>query len=472
MPPHGQQQRHAQEHGGKAGVVGDQPDGAGAETADGKEPGRDQRGGVPADMDHERCRQDQPGGQHRPGARRRPSRCLGQRRAYQPHRAQRQDGPHPVGAPAGPSAIVAARGAVPRQDHHARHQGGHDDGHVDEEDPAPARRDQQPTQHRAAARGDPADPRPYPNRGAPLIRREHRQRQPQRGGHQHRGPGRLQHPAGDQHGQPRRHRAPQRRDAEHHEPGQEEFAAPDAVGGPPGGQQQRGQHDGVHVEDPRDVRQRRRGEVVLQRRERDVDHPQVEDGEELGRRHHRQHGPPPPAGFRLPGRLLIQTGGARCCCHVVHLRVHRLRLVAWPKVGTAAFAQRSGRRVRAAPPGERPERPASGRAGGGLILRHDAGRDAPPVADLDARVLRPRPDVAAAPTARWAACRPAPPFPFRPAGVDEEGRELPAERPGVCLLRSISYSTPSSPNRTVSSAGPPSRSSSSTTVTFVATPAS
>src|SRR6185312_4362400 len=76
-------------------------------------------------------------------------------------------------------------------------------------------------------------------------------------------------------------------------------------------------------------------------------------------------------------------------------------------------------------------RPVSGPAGGGLILRHDAGRDASPVADLDARALRPRPDVAAAPAARRAARRPAPPSRFRPAGVDEEGCELPAERPGV-----------------------------------------
>jgi hypothetical protein len=40
------------------------------------------------------------------------------------------------------------------------------------------------------------------------------------------------------------------------------------------------------------------------------------------------------------------------------------------------------------------------------------------------------------------------------------------------LLRSISYSVLPSPNRTVSSAGPPSRSSSSATVIFCAVPAS
>ena len=39
--------------------------------------------------------------------------------------------------------------------------------------------------------------------------------------------------------------------------------------------------------------------VVLQHREHDVDHPRVQDGEELRRPHHRQHGPPLPASFRL-----------------------------------------------------------------------------------------------------------------------------------------------------------------------------
>jgi len=42
-------------------------------------------------------------------------------------------------------------------------------------------------------------------------------------------------------------------------------------------QQQRRNHDGVHVEDPRDIRQRRWRKAVLQHRERDVDHPQVQD---------------------------------------------------------------------------------------------------------------------------------------------------------------------------------------------------
>ena len=301
MPLHGQQQRRAQEHGRKARVVGDQPGRTSTEGANGKEPGRDQGVGVTADVGHEHRRQDQPGGQYRPGTRRRPSRCLGQRRAHQPHRAQHQDRSHTVDAPAGPPAVAltAAHVAAPRQDRHACRQGGEDDGHIDQEDPAPARLDQQPAQHRAAAGGYRADSGPYPDRGAPLMGREHRQRKPQRGGHQHGGPGRLQRPAGDQRRQVRGHRASQRRDAEHHKPSQETLPAPDAVGGPPGGQQQRGEHDGIHIEDPRNIRQRCGSKVLLQRGQRDVDYPQIQDDKELSRRHHRQHCPPPPARFRL-----------------------------------------------------------------------------------------------------------------------------------------------------------------------------
>src|SRR5207247_7272389 len=100
-----------------------------------------------------------------------------------------------------------------------------------------------------------------------------------------------------------------------------------------------------------------------------------------------------------------------------------------------------------------PAGPASGPAGGGVILRHDAGRDAPPVADTDARVLRPRPDVAAAPAARGAARRPAPPSPSaRRAGRRKDANSR-RNALACCLPRSISDSTPSSPTRTAASAG-------------------
>ena len=64
-----------------------------------------------------------------------------------------------------PSMRLPARGSpgppgAPRQDRYACRQGGEDNGQVDEEDPAPARLDQQAAQHRAAASGDRADRRP------------------------------------------------------------------------------------------------------------------------------------------------------------------------------------------------------------------------------------------------------------------------------------------------------------------------
>ena len=54
-----------------------------------------------------------------------------------------------------------------------------------------------------------------------LACREHRQREPQCGGHQHSRPCRLHRPAADQRWQARGQRASQRRDAEHHQAGQE-----------------------------------------------------------------------------------------------------------------------------------------------------------------------------------------------------------------------------------------------------------
>src|SRR5262249_16485734 len=80
----------------------------------------------------------------------------------------------------------------------------------------------------------------------------------------------------------------------------------------------------------------------------------------------------------------------------------------------------------------------------------------PRAADRDALVFRPGLDVRAVLTAECGPPGPAPLPPPRLVGVLNEGRDLPAERIGVLLLRSISYSVAPSPNRTVSSAGPPS----------------
>src|SRR5262249_60575139 len=79
-----------------------------------------------------------------------------------------------------------------------------------------------------------------------------------------------------------------------------------------------------------------------------------------------------------------------------------------------------------------------------------------PAAGRGARVFRPGWDAGAVPAVDGGPPGRAPLPPPRLVGVLNEGRDLPAERIGVLLLRSISYSVAPSPNRTVSSAGPPS----------------
>src|SRR5689334_2037522 len=75
-------------------------------------------------------------------------------------------------------------------------------------------------------------------------------------------------------------------------------------------------------------------------------------------------------------------------------------------------------------------RSGSGSLGGVVLLGHARG-DTPTIADRDALVLRPGPDVRAALTAGRGPPRPAPRPPPGPARVLDERRELPAERRGV-----------------------------------------
>jgi hypothetical protein len=110
--------------------------------------------------------------------------------------------------------------------------------------------------------------------------------------------------------------------------------------------------------------------------------------------------------------------------------------------------------------------------GGGFVLFYHAGRDTPAAADSYALLVRPHPDIAGALTARAGTRRPAARPPASLTGVLNKGRQLLAERPGILLVQIDLILGATDPNRTVSSAGPPSRSSSSVTVTFVAIPAS
>src|SRR5215470_12489954 len=90
-----------------------------------------------------------------------------------------------------------------------------------------------------------------------------------------------------------------------------------------------------------------------------------------------------------------------------------------------------GRETDARPAGAAGYRRGSGSLGGGVVLLGHAGGDAPAVADRDALILRPGPDVRAALAAGRGPPGPAPRPPARLARALDEGRELPAERVGV-----------------------------------------
>jgi len=105
---------------------------------------------------------------------------------------------------------------------------------------------------------------------------------------------------------------------------------------------------------------------------------------------------------------------------------------------------------------------------GGFILLDNAGGDAAAAAERDAPVFRPGPDVRAALLAGGSPIRPVPLSSARLAGVLDVGGELLAESASVGGVQVDLVSVPPIPDRTVLSAGAPSRSSSRTTVIFVA----
>lgn len=96
--------------------------------------------------------------------------------------------------------------------------------------------------------------------------------------------------------------------------------------------------------------------------------------------------------------------------------------------------------------------------------RH-AGRDVAAFTDHLAVLLPPMPGYHPGVPARHRAQGGAGLVPAGLAGVLDVGREQLAQRGGILGFKSISQPVPSTANRTVSSAGPPVRSSSSVTVT-------
>src|SRR6266513_4097243 len=111
--------------------------------------------------------------------------------------------------------------------------------------------------------------------------------------------------------------------------------------------------------------------------------------------------------------LLITNGDAGLC---IRMRRGNSPTSADPRVAshlrTVAGSSARGVRVTAPswarPVGVAGYQPGSGSWGGGLVLFSHARRDTPTIADRDALVLRPRPDVRAALTARYGPPRPAP----------------------------------------------------------------
>src|SRR6266498_2784419 len=93
--------------------------------------------------------------------------------------------------------------------------------------------------------------------------------------------------------------------------------------------------------------------------------------------------------------------------------------------------------------------------GGGFVLLNDARGDAPAVADRDARLFRPSARIPPL-RSRLNAVRPGRRRGPRPAlrACAMKGASWLQNAVAFFLLRSISYSAPPRPNRTVSSAGP------------------
>jgi hypothetical protein len=183
--------------------------------------------------------------------------------------------------------VAALAEDAPRGDEH-----GQPDRQVDEEHRPPAL----PLDEHAAERGagggrDRPGRAPERGRGRPLLERELGEDQPERRRHEQRCAQRLDRPAGDQQFDRVGHSA-KHRGAEEDEDAEEEEPAPaEAVGQPPRRDERRREHDRVGVEDPGELRDRRRRERRADVWERDVDDCHVEEAHEHPHRRDQQHLP-------------------------------------------------------------------------------------------------------------------------------------------------------------------------------------
>ncbi len=167
----------------------------------------------------------------------------------------------------------------------------HADRQVHEEDVAPVERG-----HQQAAEGRPGDRRhsgdgaPDAERGTPTLRREDVRDDRQGLRHQHRRAQALNRAEGDQPARIRREPAGGRRGGEQGDAGREHDPRPDEVAQPARRDHQDREHQGIGVDHPEHVVQRR---VQLRDhvRDRDVDDREVQQGHEEPERDHQQDRP-------------------------------------------------------------------------------------------------------------------------------------------------------------------------------------
>ena len=161
------------------------------------------------------------------------------------------------------------------------HDGEHAERQVDQERPAPPAELDQGTAHRRPQAGGHGGRRsPQPDGVRPPVTRERLDHDGQRGRHEHRRSQRLEDAAGHEELQGGGRRTPQRRQREEGDAADVRTPPPDQVREPPAHHQERREHDVVGVEHPRQRGDRRLGERLPDRRERDVHDGRVEERQE------------------------------------------------------------------------------------------------------------------------------------------------------------------------------------------------
>ncbi len=234
-----------------------------------------------------------------------------QQAVHDGHQARgRRDRPRHVD----PAAVTrhvdpAAVSRHPALRQHARH---HDqreqyDRDVDEEDPPPGRQaGQRPGDDRAERPAQAGDAAPDPQGLHPLagVGEQHGDHAERRRGGQ-RLPRALHEPAGDQHGRGNRGATRRRRDPEDEHADQEQPPPAEQVRQPPAQEQQAAGHQHVTVDHPGQARAGER-QIVLDPRQGDGHHRDVQDEHELDQRQHAKRPPSPRVRTGGPGRRTVR----------------------------------------------------------------------------------------------------------------------------------------------------------------------